>query len=240
MGGTSVAVDSVNLAGRTVPYTLTISHRARHPRLIIAPGAGLRVVAPLGYDRHRLLHFILRREDWILKHLDRIAALPAEPDADAPLPEQIIFLGAAHAVRVTVVPGQRESVRHDGQAFIVAVPDERAARSTLEAWLREAARLAVATRVERRAAEMGLTYGRVAIRDQKTRWGSCSRAGNLNFNWRLLLAPPAVLDYVVVHELAHRVEMNHSARFWRVVARHCPEMNEHRGWLRRHGANLRF
>jgi hypothetical protein len=80
----------------------------------------------------------------------------------------------------------------------------------------------------------------MAIRDQKTRWGSCSRAGNLNFNWRLVLAPPAVLDYVVVHELAHRVELNHSARFWRVVARYCPAMDAHRAWLRTHGATLRF
>jgi predicted metal-dependent hydrolase len=94
--------------------------------------------------------------------------------------------------------------------------------------------------VQRRATEMGITYGRVAIRDQKTRWGSCSRAGNLNFNWRLVLAPPAVLDYVVVHELAHRVELNHSARFWRVVARYCPAMNAHRTWLRTHGATLHF
>ena len=88
--------------------------------------------------------------------------------------------------------------------------------------------------------EMGVTYGRLAIRDQKTRWGSCSRAGNLNFNWRLVLAPPAVLDYVVVHELAHRVELNHSVRFWRVVARYCPTMDEHRAWLRTHGATLHF
>lgn len=235
-----MAVESVNLAGRAVPYTLTISHRARHPRLIIAPGAGLRVVMPPGYDRYRLLNFILRREGWILKHLDRMAALPAIPGAGAPLPERITFLGATHAAQVQVAPGKRAAVRHAGQTFTVTVPEAAAARPALEAWLREAARFAIATQVQRRATEMGVAYGRVAIRDQKTRWGSCSRAGNLNFSWRLVLAPPAVLDYVVVHELAHRVELNHSARFWRVVARHCPAMDEHRAWLRAHGATLRF
>ena len=232
--------EEVVLAGRTVPYTLTISQRARLPRLIVAPDTGLRVVAPQGYDRNHLRSFILRRQNWILKHLDCFAALPAAPDADTPLPEQIVFLGAVHAVRVAIIPGRRAAVVHEGQAFAITVPEAALARPALEAWLRAAARFAIAAQVAARGAEMGLAYGRLAIRDQQTRWGSCSRAGNLNFNWRLVLAPSAILDYVVVHELAHRVEMNHSARFWRVVARYCPAYNEHRAWLRTQGAALRF
>src|SRR3954452_6233490 len=110
-------MESVNLAGRTVPYTLTVSRRARHPRLIIAPGAGLRVVTPLGYDRYRLLNFIQRRQNWIFKHLDRIATLPVAPDAGGPLPAAIPFLGTAHAIRVTVMPGRRSSVQLDNEAF---------------------------------------------------------------------------------------------------------------------------
>ncbi|HEY8291767.1 MAG TPA: SprT family zinc-dependent metalloprotease [Thermomicrobiales bacterium] len=230
----------VTLAGRAVPYTLTISQRARHPRLIVAPDTGLRVVMPVGYDRHRLRSFILHRQGWVLKHLDRFAALPAAPAPDGPLPEQIAFLGAVHTICVAVVPGRRATVVHDGQTFAITVPEAMSARPALEAWLRAAARFAIASQVASRAAEMGLAYDRVAIRDQKTRWGSCSRAGNLNFNWRLVLAPSAVLDYVVVHELAHRVEMNHSARFWRIVARYCPTYNEQRAWLRNQGAALRF
>lgn len=234
-----MAIESVTFAGRTVPYTLTISHRARQPRLVIAPGKGLRVVAPLGYDRIRLLSFVRSKERWILTHLDRIAALPTEPDAMTPLPDRIPFLGVEHTIQIRVAPGKRASVTHGAQIFVVTVPDEGDARATLEAWFRAAARFAIVAGVERRAKEMGLMYGRVTIRDQKSKWGSCSSAGNLNFNWRLVLAPPAVLDYVIVHELAHRVELNHSARFWRVVARYCPPMNEQRAWLRKHGATLR-
>ncbi len=85
---------------------------------------------------------------------------------------------------------------------------------------------------------MGVTYGRITIREQKTRWGSCSAAGNLNFNWRLILAPEPVLDYVVIHELAHRREMNHSKAFYDVVESVLPDYKEARKWLRQNGDSL--
>ncbi len=85
---------------------------------------------------------------------------------------------------------------------------------------------------------MGVTYGRISIREQKTRWGSCSSAGNLNFNWRLIFAPEEVLDYVVVHELAHRKEMNHSKAFYAVVGSVLPDYKSSRRWLRDHGDSL--
>lgn len=85
---------------------------------------------------------------------------------------------------------------------------------------------------------MGVTYGRVSIRKQKTRWGSCSREGNLNFNCLLMMTPPEVLDYVVVHELSHRLEMNHSARFWAQVEKVIPDYRKPRKWLKEHGGRL--
>lgn len=85
---------------------------------------------------------------------------------------------------------------------------------------------------------VGVSYGRVTIRSQKTRWGSCSAKGNLNFNCLLMLAPPEVLDYVVVHELCHRKEMNHSSRFWAEVERVCPDYIIHKRWLKEHGNAL--
>ena len=85
---------------------------------------------------------------------------------------------------------------------------------------------------------LGVSFGRVSVKDQRTLWGSCSREGNLNFNWRLALAPAEVLDYLVVHELAHRAQMNHSRRFWEVVERVCPEHRAHRRWLRQNAPAL--
>lgn len=88
------------------------------------------------------------------------------------------------------------------------------------------------------AKRMGVTYNRITIREQKTRWGSCSSAGNLNFNWKLVLMPPELLDYVVVHELAHRREMNHSPRFWAVVEKELPDYRERREKLKKYGRQL--
>ncbi|MGL5435226.1 MAG: M48 family metallopeptidase [Lachnospiraceae bacterium] len=107
----------------------------------------------------------------------------------------------------------------------------------LQEYLRQA-RTVFAGRTEHYARLMQVSYHQITIRDQKTRWGSCSSKGNLNFNWRLVMAPEQVLDYVVVHELAHRREMNHSPRFWQLVAEFMPDYQVCRTWLREYGACL--
>ena len=104
----------------------------------------------------------------------------------------------------------------------------------------QTARIRIAERTAYYAGIIGVTYGRITIRDQKTRWGSCSSQGNLNFTWKLVLAPPEVLDYVVVHELCHRIEMNHSAAFWRQVVRVLPDYQQQRGWLKENGWLLKL
>ena len=108
----------------------------------------------------------------------------------------------------------------------------------LEARYRQLARRVIGQRVSYFAAKMGVTCGRISIREQKTRWGSCSGQGNLNFNWKLILMPPEILDYVVVHELAHRKQMNHSPAFWAEVERILPDWRERRRWLREKGGEV--
>ncbi len=104
--------------------------------------------------------------------------------------------------------------------------------------LADRAKDVIPQRVAHFAPLVGVTYGRITIRNQRTRWGSCSGKGNLNFNCLLMLAPPEVLDYVVVHELCHRKEMNHSPRFWAEVARVLPDYQQRRRWLKEHGGAL--
>ena len=104
--------------------------------------------------------------------------------------------------------------------------------------LRERAKSVLAQRTAYFARQIGVTYGRITVRDQKTRWGSCSQTGNLNFNFRLILAPSEVLDYVVVHELCHRRQMNHSAQFWQEVAQVLPDYRKRKAWLTENGWRL--
>ena len=102
-------------------------------------------------------------------------------------------------------------------------------------YYRNLAREVLGARTGYYARKMGVTYGRISIREQKTRWGSCSSVGNLNYNWKLVLMPEHVMDYVVIHELAHRKEMNHSARFYAVVAQQMPDYKVWQSWLKEHG-----
>ena len=104
--------------------------------------------------------------------------------------------------------------------------------------LAEAAKEQIPPRVRQRAAQIGVQYGRITIRNQKTRWGSCSTAGNLNFNCMLMLCPEDVIDYVVVHELCHRKEMNHSSRFWGLVGSVLPDYRKPRKWLKDYGPDI--
>lgn len=112
--------------------------------------------------------------------------------------------------------------------------DKASYRMAVTKWLREYARMELGKKVQYYADKMNVTVGRIAIKEQKTRWASCSSKGNLNFNWKLALMPEKIQNYVVVHELAHRKQMNHSREFWAEVKAVLPEYQEYRKWLREH------
>ena len=121
----------------------------------------------------------------------------------------------------------RRKTREEG--YLTRADMERLAKKAVET---------IPGRVQFYAEKIGVSYGRITIRNQKSRWGSCSSKGNLNFNCLLMLAPPEVADYVVVHELCHRLEMNHSRRFWNLVGSVMPDYQKHREWLRSEGVVL--
>src|SRR5215211_112609 len=140
------------------------------------------------------------------------------------------------AAPLTLVPEPgRMRVHQRGDRLLVPAQD---AIPALERWYRRAARAEIAPRAERAADALGARLTGLTIRAQRTRWGSCSPMGALSFNWRLLLAPEPVLDYVVWHEACHLKVADHSHRFWALVERHCPDWREHARWLRRNGSAL--
>lgn len=170
--------------------------------------------------------FIEQKEPWIRKHLSqRPEILSVGQGVSIPVE------GQPHMVHLQ--PGRKILQSQD----VLHIPSDRPG-PRLAAWLKGLARDRLAAASDLYAAKLGVGYGTISMRDTTSRWGSCSSAGNLNYSWRLIMAPPAVLSYVAAHEVAHRLEMNHSDRFWAHVARAMPEFKTHQAWLKTHGEAL--
>lgn len=235
---------SISLSQGPLEYTLRVSGRARRVRLVIQPGGALEVVAPPGAPIARVEAALREHEAWIIRTRARLEGIaPLAPPA--PLVEGRLLPCAGRELRLSLRVGAREGhfqARLVGDHLTLTLPhdDEALARAALERWYRRRAQTVIAERLAHWNVHYGYTWTRVAIKEQKTRWGSCSRRGSLNFNWRLLLAPLPVLDYVVIHELCHLKEPNHAPRFWALVAHTCPDHREWRAWLRQHGHELRL
>jgi predicted metal-dependent hydrolase len=233
----------------TIPYRIRRSERARRARILV-DGNGVEVVVPRRFPLREVEPFVEEKRAWIERTLKRLqeteAELPAARLEDGGL---VPYLGERLRLSVRVEPGrQREHVARRGEVLRVALPadPERllpadgALRETLERWYRKRARAEIAPRLDAACARAGTSYTRLQIRGQRTRWASCSSTGAMSFNWRLLLAPAEILDYVVEHEVAHLERLDHSPRFWRVLASRCPDWRKHEAWLRRHGHALKL
>ena len=134
--------------------------------------------------------------------------------------------------------GETRIVEEDGQRLLVVHGDPVHLPGRVERFLKAEAERDLAVAVARYSAALGVTFGKITVKDTRSRWGSCSSRGDLAFSWRLILAPSLVLDYLAAHEIAHRLEMNHSVRYWRNVARIFPEYRTAEAWLTRSGASL--
>lgn len=179
--------------------------------------------------------FAQKHGGWIAARLRRLPA--AAPFADGVV---VPLRGIAH--RVVHRPGRRGTVwieqGEDGGPLLCVAGDAPYVERRVGDFLRREAHRDLSAASRRAAEELGVTIKRISVRDQSSRWGSCSTTGVLSYSWRLILAPPFVLDYLAVHEVAHLVEMNHSPRFWRVVHRMCPDAQRAKTWLDGHGADL--
>jgi predicted metal-dependent hydrolase len=222
------------------------SPRARRVRLTVGPLGEAVVTLPARAPESWAHELVADRQGWLARHRARLAdrhdRLASRPPLGAGRP--IPYGGVPHELRVQTVPSRRSRVEHDDTdvptiRLLLASGDERPLGQVLEPWLRAEARAALERRVAVRAPALGLAPPAFAVRDQRTRWGSASRRGGLSFSWRLILAPSVVLDYVVVHELAHLRDFSHSPRFWSIVRGVCPDTAGPRRWLREHEADLR-
>lgn len=217
--------------------TLKVSHTRRAVILTVPNGVRLEEAG----------NFLQRHIEWVR---DKLGEVPdARPFTDG---GEVPVRGVMHKIRFVGERGPAEDGRRrprgdvvwsrlsatGGQPELCVAGLREHAPRRLQDWLTQQARKDLGDRVAHHAKALGLRPRRISVRDQTSRWGSCSSTGQLCFSWRLVLAPPHVLDYVAAHEVAHLKEMNHSARFWALVGRTFPEMSRSKTWLNAHGREL--
>jgi predicted metal-dependent hydrolase len=213
----------------SAPYVIRRSDRARRVRVSVDGSGQVEVVLPRRAPERHAAEAVAELRPWIERRRRAVARAAADVGR---LPGTVPYLGSV--LRLEAEPG-RSRVHRRGEALLVPAGDPRDA---LERWYRRQARAEIAPRLDAATARAGTRYTGLTIRGQRTRWASCSSSGAMLFNWRLLLAPAPVLDYVVEHEVCHLEVMDHSPRFWRLLAARAPDWRVHSAWLRRYGATL--
>ncbi|WP_292024415.1 SprT family zinc-dependent metalloprotease [Maritimibacter sp. UBA3975] len=217
-------------ANPEVAVRLKRSARARRLSLRISSLDGkVTLTVPARLRRAEAEAFVREKSDWILGHLSKM------PGEVRPMPGD--HLPVEGALR-EVTAASRRGVALVGDRLEVPLTGVERTPARIGAFLKVAARERLMDASERHAARIGREVGKVTLRDTRSRWGSCSHEGNLMYSWRLVMAPPAVLDYVAAHEVAHLVHMDHSAAFWRQCAELFPDHKAQRRWLREEGGAL--
>ena len=206
-------------------YTLRIDAASRQVVLTMPPRGSVKEAK----------EFAQKHGGWIAARLKRLPeAVPFAHGVEVPL------RGLTH--RVVHRRGMRGTVwtetDDDGSRLLCVAGEPPHVDRRISDYLRREAARALNAASRRHAAQLGVSVKRISVRDQSSRWGSCSNTGVLSFSWRLILAPPYVLDYLAAHEVAHLVELNHSPRFWRLVQRLCPGHDRAKAWLDAHGVDL--
>src|SRR5882724_4592810 len=198
----------------------------------IMPDSTIVVKVPTRFPDRHIAKILDEHKEWIEQKQLNIQVKQAGKAVD-----EYLYLGKSYPLEIRL--SQKNIIEVEDKLYL-ASPKKKYLKSYLESWYKQQARKIITERVAFYAQRAGLTYRSVAITSAETRWGSCSNEKTLNFNWRLIMAPLAVIDYVVAHELAHLTELNHSRDFWETVRKMYPLYREYRTWLKRNGELLRI
>jgi len=226
-------------------YSIRRSQRATRTRIIVTTGK-IEVVAPPQIAEHRLHQFVSEKQQWIISALDKVVSQQPKVPVPAFYREGVDIIYQGTAYKLSITPSKLKRVKINfADAFIAHVPEallttaySDAIKVALTNWMKAQIRLHVERLVNHHAGKKQLVPRSIIIKTQKSRWGSCGIHNDININWLLVMAPPEVLEYVVVHELCHIRVRNHSARFWNLVAEHLPDYQHQRRWLKQHGGQL--
>jgi hypothetical protein len=235
-----VGTYKTTLDDQTVSYVVKRSSKAKHARLEVRVETGLAVVIPSSYNLNDIPDLLRKKGRWILDKLAKYTrGHPITKGKELKSGDFIPYLGRHLKVVTRHDPGTVNGVKLEKNRLLVDLNSRNGRLNlVLERWYRQQAEKLIKKRADELCPRLGVAYNRLTVRGAKTRWGSCSQKGNLNFNWKLMMAPGPVIDHVIIHELAHLKEMNHSKDFWKLVAEHCPKWRNHRKWLKDHETEL--
>lgn len=210
-------------------YTIRTSAKARNVSLKIRPESGLEVVIPYGFKTKKIPKLLEQKRSWIEKHLDAITEieLPEVLELKAINTNWQIEYIATNSTQLTLYEQPQKQL-----TIIGDIEHKASCKKLLGKWVQKHAKLHLPNWIEKISTATNLTYNNLTIRNQKTRWGSCSAQNNINLNSKLLLLPAELVDYVILHELCHTKHHNHSKNFWDLVERHQPNYYELRKQLR--------
>ncbi|MDP3486815.1 MAG: SprT family zinc-dependent metalloprotease [Bacillota bacterium] len=208
-----------------LPFTIKLSKRIKQRYSYrLDPTLGLLVTIPKGSDPKAALELLNKKQAWLVRAIE------------LQTPQGNILLG--DPLSITFDINRQDGFQLvDGRLVLPCRGEDKAKQ--VASWYKQQAQEYLERRLPELANRLGVTPHKISLKDQRTRWGSCSSKRNLNFNWRLIMAPPFVFDATIIHELAHLSELNHSARFWTIVREHCPQYLEAKSWLKEHGSRIR-
>lgn len=211
-------------------YQIKRSSKSLSLRISINAKAQVIVSAPKFFPEFMIRKFVEAQKTWIESNLAKVKKNQVAVKTD-----ELYIFDKKYQVIVNNSADKMGIIAKDGQILInnLSTKSQSKIDQQIEEFLKKTASKYIATRTQILAKQMGISYKRISLRQQSSRWGSCSSYGNLNFNWRLVHYPPAIIDYVIIHELAHRLEMNHSKKFWEIVKKHDSEYLIHKGQLRK-------
>jgi len=226
---------TLHVGDRAMSLTIRENRRATRITLRIEPGGrALNLTVPAGLREREIDDFLDRHQGWLLTKLAKFSTdNPVRPGGRIP------FRGTPHRIEHTgTLRGLTEAVVIDGEPVLRVSGLEDHMGRRLSAFFKKEARKDLEVLVARHAAAIRKPITSITMKDTRSRWGSCSWDGNLSFSWRIVMAPPLVIDYLAAHEVAHLKEMNHGPKFWALCKELCPRMEEARKWLRQHGSQL--
>jgi predicted metal-dependent hydrolase len=224
--------------GRQLNYEIRPSEKARSLRLKVTARDGLTVIAPQGASERLVTELVTGKRDWIaarLDHFEEVRHLLGEGAAARPVAFDLLALAETWRVEYRIAKGKTVGARTDKQGRVLvvgAVQDEERSKAALRRWLARCAKERLTPWLEAVAADSGLRFNRVMIKNQRTRWGSCSGDGVISLNAKLLFLPPALVRYVLMHELCHILERNHTGRFWSHLRQFEPQTDLLHGQMR--------